>query len=162
MKKTLIPILFLCSSVLSAQAILTKDIITFNTIEKNEKTILFSKQTTSNNISYIVRAENKTSKDFNKCKWASSLTSKKLKYFAMQIEEIKQGETMETNLFTLKAKNNRVRVYFKNTKCTSEHKTHYFQKSCNRALSFIVQQDQIEELTKALIKDIEQDVLVKQ
>ena len=76
--------------------------------------------------------------------------------------KIKQGETIETNLFTLKAKNNRVRVYFNNTKCTSEHKTHYFQKSCNRELSFIVQQNQIEELTKTLIKDLKQDFLVNQ
>ena len=162
MKKILIPILFLCSFVLSAQETLTKDIITFNTIEKNEKTILFSKQTTSNNINYIVKAENKTSKDFNKCKWVSSLTREKLKYFAIQLEKIKQGETIETNFVTLKAKNNRVYIHFNDTKCTSEHKTHYFQKSCKRKLSFIVQQNQIIELTKALTKDVEQDILVNQ
>ena len=85
MKKILIPILFFYSFILNAQETLTKDIIAFNTIEKDEKTILFSKQTTSNNINYIVKAENKTSKDFNKCKWVSSLTREKLKYFAIQI-----------------------------------------------------------------------------
>ena len=63
MNKILIPILFLCSFVLSAQETLTKDIITFNTIEKNEKTILFSKQTTGNSIKYVVSAKNKTSKE---------------------------------------------------------------------------------------------------
>jgi hypothetical protein len=162
MKKILIPILFLYSSVLSAQETLTKDIINLNTIEKNKKTIFFSKQTTSNSINYVLSAENKTSKDFNKCKWISLLTKKELGSFAITLEKIKQGETIKTNFFTLKAKNNRVRVHFNNTKCTSEHKTHYFQKSCNRGLSFIVQQNQIEELTETLIKDIEQDVFVNQ
>ena len=162
MKKILIPIFFLCSFVLSGQGILTKDIITFNTVEKNEKTILVSKQTTSNNISYILKAENKTSKEFNKCKWVSSLTMEKLRYFTIQLETIKQGEIIETNFVTLKAKKNRVYIHFNDTKCTSEHKTHYFQKSCNRELAFIVQQDQIQELTKILTKDIEQDILVNQ
>ena len=160
MKKILLPILLLCSFVLSAQETLTKDIIAFNTIDKNEKTILFSKQTTSNSINYVLSAENKTSKDFNKCKWVSYLTKKELESFSVKLANIKQGETIETNFVTLKAKNNRIRVYFYNTKCTSEHKTHYFQKSCNRELSFIVQQNQIEELTKTLINDIEQDILV--
>ena len=162
MKKTLIPILFLCSFLLSAQEILTKDIIAFNTIEKNEKTILFSKQTTSNIINYVLNAENKTSKDFNKCKWVSRLTKKELEYFAVTLLKINERETIETNFITLKFKNEKIHVYFKNTKCTSEHKTHYFQQSCNRELSFIVEKTQIEELTKTLIKDIEQDVLVKQ
>ena len=162
MQKILILILFLCSFVLSAQETLTKDIIAFNTIEKNEKTILFSKQTTSNSINYVLSAENKKSKDFNKCKWVSLLTKKELEYFAVTLLKIKQRETIETNFITLKFKNEKIHVYFKNTKCTSEHKTHYFQKSCNRELSFIVQKNQIEELTKTLIKDIEQDVLVNQ
>jgi len=160
MKKTLIPILFLCSFVLSAQETFTKDIIAFNTIEKNEKTILFSKQTINNSINYVLSAKNKTSKDFNKCKWVSYLTKKELKYLSVMLGKIKQGETIETNFVTLKSKSNRVRVYFSNTKCTSEHKTHYFQKSCNRELSFIVQQNQIKELTETLIKDTEQDILV--
>ena len=75
MKKILIPILFLCPFLLSAQETLTKDIIAFNTIEKNKKTIIFAKQTTTNIINYVVSAKNKTSKDFNKCKWVSRLAS---------------------------------------------------------------------------------------
>ena len=159
MKKILIPILLFCSSVLSAQETVTKDIIALNTIEKNEKTILFSKQTTSNSINYVLSAKNKTSKDFNKCNWISYLTKKEVEYFAVMLAEIKQREAIETNFVTLKAKNNRGRVYFSKTKCTSEHKTHYFQKSCNRELSFVVQQNQIKELTKTLTQDIEQDIL---
>ena len=162
MKKILIPILFFCSFVLSAQETLTKNIIAFKTIEKNQKTIIFSKRITSHNINYVLSAENKTSKDFNKCKWVSLLTKKELEYFSVTLVKIKQGETIETNFVTLKAKNNRVSVHFNHTKCTSEHKTHYFQKSCNRELSFIVQQNQIEELTKTLTKDVEQDILVNQ
>jgi len=147
---------------MSAQETLNKDIITFNTIEKNEKTILFSKQTTSNSINYVLNVKNKNSKYFNKCTWVSRLTKKELEYFAVTLLKINERETIETNFITLKFKNEKIHVYFKNTKCTSEHKTHYFQQSCNRELSFIVQKNQIEELTKTLIKDIEQDVLVKQ
>ena len=160
MKNILIPILFLCSFLLSAQETLTKDIIAFNTIEKNEKIILFSKQTTSNSINYVLSAENKTSKDINKCKWVSLLTKKELESFAITLAKIKKGETIETNFVTLKAKNNRVHIYFSKTKCTSEHKTHYFQKSCNRELSFIVLQNQIKKLVKTLKEDFEQDIFV--
>ena len=162
MKKSLILILLLLSFALSAQETLTKDIIVFNTIEKNKKTITFSKQTTSNNINYVLNAKNKTSKDFNKCQWASSLTQKELYYFAITLAKIKQGEEIKTNFCTLRSKNNRIYIRFNDTKCTSEHKTHYFQKSCNRELSFIVQQNQTEELTKALTKENEQDILVNQ
>ena len=162
MNKILIPILFLCSFVLSAQETFTKDIIAFNTIEKNKKTILFSKQTINNSINYVLSAKNKTSKDFNKCKWASRLTKKELEYFAVTLLKIKQEETIENHFITLKFKNEKIHIYFKNTKCTSKHKTHYFQKSCNRELSFIVQQNQIKELAQTLIKDIEQDILVTQ
>ena len=147
---------------MSAQETLNKDIITFNTIEKNEKTILFSKQTTSNSINYVLNVKNKNSKYFNKCTWVSRLTKKELEYFAVTLLKINERETIETNFITLKFKNEKIHVYFKNTKCTSEHKTHYFQKSCNRELSFIVQQNQIQELTIALTKDIEQDILVNQ
>ena len=162
MKKILIPILFLCSFVMSAQETLSKEIIAFNTIEKNEKTILFSKQTTGNSINYIVSAKNKTSKDFNKCKWISLLTKQQLECFSITLSKIKQGEEIETNFFALKAKNNRVYIHFNDTKCTSEHKTHYFQKSCNRELVFVVQEYQIQELTKTLTQDVEQEILVNQ
>jgi len=159
MRKILILSLLLYSFVLIAQETLTKDVIAFNTIEKNEKTILISKKTTSNNINYVVSAKNKTSKDFNKCKWVSLLTKKELEYFALTLTKIKQGETIETNFVTFKFKNKKIYVYFKNTKCTSEHKTHYFQKSCNRELSFIIQKHQIKGLATALRKDIEQSIL---
>ena len=162
MKNILIPILFLCSFILSAQETLTKDIITLNTIERNEKTIVFSKQTTINSINYVLSAENKTSKDFNKCKWVSLLTKKELESFTVTLAKINQGETIKINFITLKAKNNKVHVYLSNAKCTSEHKTHYFQKSCNRDLSFIVVKNQIKELAKTLRKDVEQDVLANQ
>ena len=145
---------------MSAQETLTKNIITFSTIEKNEKTILLSKQTTSNSINYVLSAKNKTSKDFNKCKWVSRLTKKELEYFAVTLLKIKERETIETNFITLKFKNEKIHVYFKNTKCTSEHKTHYFQKSCNRELSFIVLQNQIKKLVKTLKEDFEQDIFV--
>ena len=159
MKKTLIPILLLLSSLLSAQETTTKNVIDFNTIEKNKKTILLYKQTTGNNVNYILSAKNKTSRDFSKCEWVSLLTKKELKHFTEMLEEIKQGETIETKLVTLKSKKNKVHIYFNNTTCTSEHKTHYFQKSCKRGLSFLVLQKQIKELAKTLTKEVEQSVL---
>ena len=41
-------------------------------------------------------------------------------YNKVQLTKIKQEEIIETNFFTLKAKNNRVSVHFNDTKCTSE------------------------------------------
>ena len=162
MKKILTPILLLCSFILSAQETLTKNIIAFKTIEKNQKTIIFSKRITSHNINYVLNAKNKASKDYNKCKWISYLTKKELVDFTESLAKIKQGEAIENSFFTLKAKNNRVYIYLNDTKCTSEHKTHYFQKSCNRELSFIVQQNQIKEFATALIRDVQEDILVNQ
>ena len=163
MKKTLIPTLFfLFSFSLSAQETTIRDIIAFKTIEKNQKTIIFSKRITSHNINYVLNAKNKASKDYNKCKWISYLTKKELVDFTELLAKIKQGEAIEKSFFTLKAKNNKVYIYLNDTKCTSEHKTHYFQKSCNRELSFIVQQNQIKELSDTLSKEIEQDILANQ
>ena len=39
-----------------------------------------------------------------------------------------------------------MRIQFVNSKCLQQHKTHYFQESCNRTLSFVLTNDQKHKL----------------
>tara|TARA_B110000003_G_C16575496_1_gene505978 strand:+ start:780 stop:1268 length:489 start_codon:yes stop_codon:yes gene_type:complete len=161
MKNCILLILFTYSISLSAQYTVTKDIYSFKTKEKNKKTITISKQTKKNNLDYILSVFNKSSPDYSKCKWVTTLSPKKLNDFITMLSEIKLGLTLQTDLFAIKQKNERVHVVFNDTKCTKEHKTHYFQKTCNRKLSFVINKNQINELNLAVNKEDDIKLLVK-
>ena len=150
MKALILPFAIFSSVALYAQAIITKNIISIDTKEKNAKTIIFAKKHTEYNTYFVLQAKNETSKDFSKCKWTSNLTQDEVAYFANALSEIEKGTTFECSLFILKYKKNRINVSFNNTKCTSEHKIYYFQKSCKRSLSFILHTNQIVDIISSL------------
>ena len=158
MKKLLLPVAILSSIVLFAQGLTKKHIISINTYEKNEKTILFEKQTSDNSISFALKAENKSSKDFAKCKWITSLSKEELMYFVDALEALEVGSSLESSLFNFVYKKNKIKIKIKDTKCTSEHKTYYFQQSCNRILSFVILPNEVPKILSALkqtIREIE-------
>ena len=151
MKRLLLLFLSIFSSVvLLAQEVITKNIISIDTYEKNTKTILFAKQLANSNTSFLLKAKNETSKDYNGCKWLSTLSKDELEHFVEALETIELGADFECSLFKLKSKKDRLNVQFNNTKCTSEHKIYYFQKSCKRSLSFILKLNQLDMLIDKL------------
>ena len=152
MKKVFLTLAILSFIALFSQEIITKDIISFNTDERNEKTILFEKQDSDDKISFLLKAENKSSKDFTKCQWITSLSKEELIYFIDVLENLQVGSSVESSLFNVVFKKNKIKIQVKDSRCTSEHKIYYFQESCKRKLSFVILQDKKLEITSALKK----------
>lgn len=150
MKKLFLPIAICSSFLLFAQQIITKSIISFNTHERNSKTVLFEKQDLDYNTNFLLKAENKTSKDFTKCKWITSLSQDQLSYFIDVLENLEVGSSVESRLFNFVYKKNKIKIYINDSRCTSEHKIYYFQESCKRRLSFVILEDEKSEITSAL------------
>ena len=55
-----------------SQSVITRKIFAFETLERNSKTIQISKQTQDEGFSYILIAENETSKDYVRFSFAAS------------------------------------------------------------------------------------------
>jgi hypothetical protein len=161
MKSLLLPLAIFSSALLFAQEVITKDIIRINTKEKNAKTILFVSHTTNQDSYYIINASNETSKDFSKCKWTSRLSENEFKYFVDELTNIELGSTFECSLFKLRYKKEKINIKFNNTKCISEHKTFYFQESCNRALTFVLYKNQLESVNTRLNNVIDEQLAKK-
>ncbi|MAW20971.1 MAG: hypothetical protein CMD16_01075 [Flavobacteriales bacterium] len=161
MKKMSLLLAIISSISLFSQEIITKEIFTLQTKEKNSKTILFSSQERSQDFYYIIKAKNETSKDFSKCKWLSRLSVGDFMYFLDALASIEEGSTFECSLFLLKYKNNKLNIKFNKTKCTSEHKTHYFQKSCNRSLNFVLYESQIKDIINKLQENLDNHLVKK-
>jgi len=160
MKKLLLPLaLFITISVLS-QGITTSKITSINTLERNSKKIFFFKQANNNNTSFLLKAMNESSKDFTKCKWITSLTHSELSLFVNKLDLLENGVDFDCSSFRINYRKNKVVINIHDTKCTSEHKTFYFQESCNRKLTFTLRADQISILIKDLQKSLEQEQLV--
>ena len=160
MKKLLLPLaLFITISVLS-QGITTSKITSINTLERNSKKIFFFKQANNNNTSFLLKAMNESSKDFTKCKWITSLTHSELSLFVNKLDLLENGVDFDCSSFRINYRKNKVVINIHDTKCTSEHKTFYFQESCNRKLTFSLRGDQISILIKDLRKSLEQEQLV--
>ena len=160
MKKLLLPLaLFITISVLS-QGITTSKITSINTLERNSKKIFFFKQANNNNTSFLLKAMNESSKDFTKCKWITSLTHSELSLFVNKLDLLENGVDFDCSSFRINYRKNKVVINIHDTKCTSEHKTFYFQESCNRKLTFSLRGDQISILIKDLQKSLEQEQLV--
>lgn len=160
MKKLLLPLaLFITISVLS-QGITTSKITSINTLERNSKKIFFFKQANNNNTSFLLKAMNESSKDFTKCKWITSLTHSELSLFVNKLDLLENGVDFDCSSFRINYRKNKVVINIHDTKCTSEHKTFYFQETCNRKLTFSLRADQISILIKDLQKSLEQEQLV--
>ena len=154
MKKIILPILIFSFVLLFGQGKVTQYIISIITHEKNSKKILFEKETSDHDISFVLKAENQSSKDFTKCKWITLFSVEELIDFLDVLENIDIGSSVESSVFKIIYKKNRIKVEIKNTKCTSEHKVYYFQKSCNRALSFIILPNETSEIISVLKQTI--------
>ena len=162
MKTILFSLSILISTTLFSQnKKITEKIINFKTIEQNKKNVVFSKIsselnqsgvfskiTSEVNISFAITANNGNSKDYTSCEWNSFLSYNAMVSFIEQLSviDIKKEKVVEYNNFVLKVKRNKIRIQFVNSKCIQQHKTHYFQESCNRTFSFILTNDQKQQL----------------
>lgn len=162
MKSMLLCLSIFSSFLLLAQEVFTKNFFSINTEERNSKKVVFSKKYTDSSSSFLLTVKNERSKDYTGCKWISTLSNNELDYFVDALNNIEEGVDFECPLFTLKYKRNRINVNFKHTKCTSEHKLYYFQKSCKRTLSFVLKNDQIPDIVNKLNSALNEFEFVKQ
>ena len=150
MRVLLIVVSVFISFILYGQAVTSK-IVSVNSQERNKKEIIFLKKIQDSNTSFLLRAKNETSKEYSKCSWESVLSEKELLHFTDVLGSLPEGAEYEHSSFRLRSVRGKVYIYFDNTKCQGEHKTHYFQKSCNRTLSFNLLNKQVENLCDKLI-----------
>ena len=115
---------------------------------------MIKKQTSRNDISFILTAENQSSKDITKGKWITSLSKEQLIFFIDALKHLKAGSSLENSIFNFVFKKNKIKININDVKCTSEHKTYYFQKSCKRHLSFVILENQVPEILLALKAEI--------
>ena len=143
--KPILLILSIFSSFSIFSQIVTKEFFQIQTSEKNEKTIIFHKQSIDLNESFLITALNKSSNDFTSCTWEVKLSIGCLKELYQVLSEINfddNSQILYKNL-SVKVKKGRVRITFFNSSCLNEHSISYFQKSCKRELSFPIKPEQI-------------------
>ena len=133
--KNSITLLLTCffTTVLLSQENKIEIITSFETSEKNAKTIILAKEEKSNSINFGVIAENKSTKEYTKCKWVTSITLKQLDFLMNSLESIEEIKLVENSVFKIKKKKEKIAITVKNTKCTSEHKLYKFQKKSKEA-----------------------------
>ncbi len=162
MKATFL-ILSIFSSLSIFCQIVTKEFFQIQTADKNAKTIIFQKQSIDLNESFLITAFNKSSNDFTKCSWEVKLSIDCLKELHQTLSEINFDDNSQITYkdFSVKVKKGRVRVFFLNSSCLNEHSTAYFQKSCNRELSFVINPQQINSFIKMFDNKITNTIAVK-
>ena len=144
MKATLL-ILSIFSSISIFCQIVTKEFFQIQTSERNAKTIIFHKKSIDLSESFLITAYNKSSNDFTSCSWEVKLSIDCLKELYQALTEINFDDNSQViyKNISVKVQKGRVRVSFLNSSCLNEHSISYFQKSCNRELSFPIKAEQI-------------------
>ena len=143
--KTTLLIISIFSSLSVFGQIVTKEFFQIQTADKNAKTIIFQKHSIDLNESFLITAFNKSSNDFTKCSWEVKLSIDCLKELYQALSEINfdvNSQIIYKNI-SVKVKKGKVRISFLNSSCLNEHSISYFQKSCNRELSFPINPEQI-------------------
>ena len=161
--KPILLILSIFSSFSIFGQIVTKEFFQFQTADKNAKTIIFHKQSIDLNKSFLITAFNKSSNDFTRCSWEVKLSINCLKELYQALSEINfdyNSQIIYKN-FSVKVKKGRVRVSFLNSSCLNEHSISYFQKSCNRELSFPINPQQINSFIKLFDDEVIDMIAVK-
>ena len=143
--KPILLILSIFSSISIFGQTVTKEFFQFQTSDKNAKTIIFHKQSIDLNKSFLITAFNKSSSDFTSCSWEVELSIDCLKELYQELSEINfdvNSQIIYKNI-SVKVKKGKVGISFLNSSCLNEHSISYFQKSCNRKLSFQIKPEQI-------------------
>ena len=90
--------------------------------------------TQNQNNNYVFSSYNEEREDIQKCKWKVELDKKKTLKLILELENVMENKTKnsEGNFYKIIRQKDKIKLIFKNSKCTSEHKLYYFQKECNK------------------------------
>ena len=102
--------------------------------KENSKKFTFSKCKEG----FIYRAYNKKKKEIQTCKWEVKLNKNKTEKLFTEIKNVLSNANYSSDNYLFKIKQNKdeIKLTFKNSSCTAEHKLYYLQKDCNR--TFII------------------------
>jgi len=89
MKSLLLSLTLTLTISVFSQSVTTRKIVAFETLEKNSKIIQISKRTQGESDSYVLKAENETSKEYVSCKWKTEISINELALFGKNAERIK-------------------------------------------------------------------------
>ena len=133
-------------------------LIEFKTFERNKKNIVIFKEHKSEPV-YIFSANNVKSKEFRSCKWEVKCTNDFMRNFINKLSgiDINYSDEIKNKNYSIFVKRKKIRVQFSNSRCIQDHKTHYFQESCNRKFSFVLNKEQAGKFVSKIEDSIIQD-----
>ena len=125
----LLSIIIFCSSNSISQE-LEQEIFVLDFSKSNSKKFIVLEI----NDQYIFKAFNKENKEVQRCKWKITLNNRHIEELQKSLELLLENDEKEdeTRLYKLIRKKDKIKLHFKNSKCTAKHKLYYFQKDCNR------------------------------
>ena len=156
-------LLTICSSFSIFGQIVTEELFQIQTSEKNAKKIIFHKQSDHLNEMFLITASNMSSNDFKSCTWKVKLSIDCLKELCEELSDLNFDNNSQIIYKNLSVNVNRgkVRLSFFNSRCLNEHSISYFQKSCNRELSFSISQQQINSFVQVFDENFHNTSAVK-
>lgn len=125
----LLSIIIFCVSNLISQELKQKIFVLDFTKSNSKKFIVLER-----NNQYIFKSINKEKREVQRCKWNVTLNKKQIENFKNSLELLIENNENEDDapLYKLTRKKDEIKLLFKNSKCSAEHKLYYFQKDCNR------------------------------
>ena len=125
----LLSIIIFCVSNSISQELKQKIFVLDFTKSNSKKFIVLER-----NNQYIFKAINKEKREVQRCKWNITLNKKQIENFKNSLELLIENNDNEDEdrLYKLTRKKDEIKLSFKNSKCSAEHKLYYFQKDCNR------------------------------
>ena len=130
---------------------ITTELMRIQSVEKNPKTIIFSKQIVASQNNFLIKARNESSSEYINCKWVVKLSANKMEQLHQTLSQVnfEKNNNITCKKISIKVKQDRVKVIFFDSSCIKDHKLGYFQKSCNKELGFILFPEQINSFVQA-------------
>ena len=139
-----------------AQDIIRKEIADFTTNDKIKKQITFTIVKDIDAEKLLIKANNITESTTRSCAWEVDLSKGEASQFAIKLDNAAENCTAKldadwlTSNTTIKCIRNKLKIKMENAICTSGHQISYFQKDCNKKLSFIIEQSKGEKIAQYL------------
>ncbi len=156
MKTLTLASLFLIAQNCFAQDIIRKKITDFTTNDKIKKQITFTIVKHTDAEKLLIKANNITESTTRSCAWEVDLSKDEASQFAIKLDNAAKNCTAKldadwlTSNTTIKCIRNKLKIKMENAICTSGHQISYFQKDCNKKLSFIIEQSKGEKIAQYL------------
>ena len=138
------------------QDIIRKKIVDITTNDKIKKHITFMIVNDIDADKLLIKAKNLTESTTRSCAWEVDLNKDEASQFAIKLDNATENCTDKldadwlTSNTTIKCNRNKLKIKVENAICTSGHQISYFQKDCNKKLSFIIEKSKGKKIAQYL------------